>query len=256
MASAARRRARSSCNAPVPVSTCRSSSLMMRPRTRLADPAPQVATLPSNAAAVPVGTGSGIDQCNQVGGGWISSWARSQTVMTSAGRVVTSSSNRGTASDRSTRARRAAATAPGCTRRAGWVPALIAGAPASARQRAAASWLRAEFAVQMNSAARTVGWSGARSDVNASGTSETYRRRPSPLERCRVTRPAAARTSRWCARRFEGQPNRACSSAGERSDEPSSSTIASRCGSPRATCRAARPARSLLHTARVSTNNY
>ena len=69
-------------------------------------------TLASNAAAVPVGTGSGIDQCSQLNGMSSSSWARSQTVMTKAGGAVTSSSERGAVPDRSRPARRAAATAP------------------------------------------------------------------------------------------------------------------------------------------------
>ena len=49
-------------------------------------------------------------------------------------------------SARSRPARRAAATAPGWTRSAGWVPARSPAAPASAVHSAAASWERAEFA--------------------------------------------------------------------------------------------------------------
>ena len=45
----------------------------------------------------------------------------------------------------------AAATAPGWTRSAGWVPALAAGAPVVAVHRPAASWERAELAVHTNS---------------------------------------------------------------------------------------------------------
>ena len=60
----------------------------------------------SNAFAVPTGTGSGIDQCSQSGCGSSSSWARSHTVIVSAGRRRISSSEVGVASPRSRPARR------------------------------------------------------------------------------------------------------------------------------------------------------
>ena len=43
-------------------------------------------TVASNAFAVPTWTGSGIDQCSQLGSGSSSSWARSHTVIVNAGR--------------------------------------------------------------------------------------------------------------------------------------------------------------------------
>ena len=109
-------------------------------------------TVASNAAGVPTGTGSGTDQCSHPGSATPSSWARSHTVTTSAGRSSTSSRWRGVAPLRSSPARRAAATASGWTRSAGWVPAEVAGAPVSWRHRAAATWERAELCVQTNSA--------------------------------------------------------------------------------------------------------
>ena len=85
------------------------------------------ASAASNAALVPAGTGSGIDQCSQLSSGSSSSCARSHTVTTSGGSTPTSSRFCGAADDRSSPARRAAASAPGWTRFAGWVPADSSG---------------------------------------------------------------------------------------------------------------------------------
>src|SRR5690606_25760750 len=101
------------------------------------------ATTAANAAAVFASTGSAIDQCHQLGAGSSSSWARSHTVTTwASGSIV--STERGVAPVRSKPARRAAATAPGCTFGAGWVPADSAGWPVRARHSEAASCERAE----------------------------------------------------------------------------------------------------------------
>ena len=129
---------------------CRASR---RPRRdQVADPLRSSTTAASNAAGVPIGTGSGIDQCSQPGSATPSSCARSHTVTTSAGRASSPSRGRGLASPRSSPARRAAATASGCTRSAGCVPAESAEAPVSWRHKAAAIWERAEFCVHTNSA--------------------------------------------------------------------------------------------------------
>ena len=81
-----------------------------------------------------------------------SSWARSQTVTTRGGSVATASSGRGRARPRRSSCRWAAFTAPGSTAAAGWVPAEPAGRPVASRHSAAASWERAELAVQTNRA--------------------------------------------------------------------------------------------------------
>ena len=96
-------------------------------------------TVASNAAGVPTGTGSGTDQCSHPGSAMPSSCARSHTVTTSAGRSSSSSRRRGVAPPRSSPARRAAFTASGWTRSAGWVPAEDAAAPVSSRHKAAAT---------------------------------------------------------------------------------------------------------------------
>ena len=186
--------------------------------------------------------GSSIDQCSHEGLGSSSSWALSHTVTTSRRPGVTSASRRGVALVRSSPARRPAWTAPGCTRAAGWVPALSAGCSVSVTHNAAASCERAEFWVHTN---RT-GWRRKRppetSSSRASRCSCTYRRRWSPLDRFRVISPTPSRTSRWWANRFDSDPVSRRNSTGERSEAVNSSMIAKRIGSPNAACRAARTA--------------
>ena len=67
---------------------------------------------------------------------------------------------------------------------------------------------------------------------------------PPLAERIRSTNPADSSTSRWCDSRLDSTSRRSRSSTGERSQQTSSSTIASRTGSPSAAWRAARCCRS------------
>ena len=134
---------------------CRSraaaSSSVMPPPARSRMRWRSSATVASNAFAGPTGTGSGIDQCSQSGSGSSSSWARSHTVIVNAGRCRTSSSEVGVASPRSRPARRAAATAPGWTRRPGGCRLSRPACPSLRSTAPAASCERAELCVHTNS---------------------------------------------------------------------------------------------------------
>ena len=204
------------------------------------------ASAASNDSSVPAAAGSGTDQCHV--DRRRSSWARSQTVMTtcsSCGRWYL-----GRASDRSRPARAAARIAPGWTSSTGWVPPELAGCPSSRRHSAAAIWDRAELCVQTNTtgASATVGCVGDRgaasmeraASMGSAVMRRRYRRRRSPADVERRTIPAASRVWRWNASNGAATPSREASSDGERSLNANSSTIASRVGSASAAWWAAR----------------
>lgn len=189
--------------------------------------------------------GVGIDQCHQLGSGSSSSCARSHTVTTCVPSGI-SPTRRGTASPRDRPARRAAANAPRWTRGAGCVPADSAGRWVRAIHSAAASCERAELWLHRNSTAPLGKVPRTSSRASGSRTSRTYLRRPSPADTNRTISPTSSSTVRWCASRFDGMSSRSPSSFGDRSLTASSSTIASRAGSPSAACIAARVVMSSL----------
>ena len=197
--------------------------------------------MPSNAALVRSATGSGIDQCSHVGRGSSSSWARSHTVTTSGGRSATSSSGVGAASVE------VEAGAPGGGDGAGMDPSggMGAGArPPAARSAAPqrGGELGAGRVVGAHEQRRLAAEGvrpgrGRRGRLGGGGRSGVGRRRWSG---CRVISPTCSSTSRWWASRFDSMPARLRSSTGERSEPVSSSTMASRIGSPSAAWRWAR----------------
>ena len=199
-------------------------------------------------AAVPTRTGSGTDQCRAGRRRPSSSWARSQTVITKSPAAATSSRSRGgRAGERQPVPLRRRRSRRGRCASAGWVPAEAAGIVLARRHSAAASWERAEFAVQTNSTrARTPSTAGSAASAGrrAPGAGRCGAGRPPTAAARSVRQPASTR--RWWASRFDGIPSIAASSDGEASPTASVSTIRSRAGSdraPRAPRPAARPSR-------------
>ena len=123
-----------------------------------------------------LGTGSGMDQCSQSGCGSSSSWARSHTVTTSAGSRVDVVEVSWTRVGEVETGRRPAATAPGWTRAAGWVPADVAGF-----DRDLAPQRRRQVVNGPSSACRRTAPAAARprpepsGSGSADGTKQTYR---------------------------------------------------------------------------------
>ena len=108
-----------------------------------------------------------------------------------------SSRARGTALPRSSPALAPALTACGCTRAAGWMPALIATMSLQAFQAAAASTERAELAVQTKGTPLVVRQiPGLQATASESGASRRYLRRRSPAEVTRSMSPARSSTSK------------------------------------------------------------